>query len=153
MPQETGVFIARADGALLALEAQEPQRKGSLGVLGMKAALVFEGARSPVRFRAGQALSFIVRINPEPAATASPILWRAHVARASRRVELGYSTSLAADMTGSPDIVPAGRTALDRRGLVEIRPGAPLAPGEYFLGMRAQGGDAVYGQGYGFGID
>lgn len=153
LPQEAGVFVARVDGTLQALEAQLPQTGMRFAVFGMKIALVFKGARSPVRFRAGQALSFLVLMNGEANSMTPPVLWRARVDKASRRVELGYATDFTAEMTGSPDIVTTGRTVFDNKGMVEVRAYDPLPPGEYVLGIKSQGGDAVSGMAYAFGVD
>lgn len=153
LPEEAGVFLAKVDGALQALEAQLPRTGGGFGgFAGGKIGLVIQGPRSPVRFRAGQDLSFIVRMSSVALNPSAPaILWHARSLPKTRRTELGYSMGLG-EVSGSPDVVA---TRMDQPGerLLQLTPEQNLYPGEYMLGVWGASGDTVSGMAYAFGID
>jgi len=63
-PEAAGVFYGLKDGKLIPLERQTAatvSKISGLFVMKMRSALEFAGAKSPVRFRAGEPLEFVVR--------------------------------------------------------------------------------------------
>lgn len=153
LPQEAGVFVARVDGVLQALEAQLPHTGGGFGgFAGGKIGLVMQGPHSPVRFRAAQDFSFLVRMASVAINPSTPVfLWRARSLAKTRRAELGYSMGLG-DVTGSPDVVAMTMEQPAER-LLQFTPTQNLYPGEYMLGLWGQSGDTVSGMAYAFGLD
>lgn len=153
LPEEAGVFVAKVDGTLQALEAQLPRTGGGFGgFAGGKIGLVIQGPHSPVRFRAGQRLSFLLRLPGPTLNPATPaMLWRAKSQAKARRAELGYGMPFSG-VSGSPDVVSTELSRPAER-ILEITPQVLLYPGEYMLGVWGQSGDTVSGLAYAFGID
>jgi len=63
-PDTDGVFYGLKDGKLIPLERQTAStvsKTSGLFIMNMRSALEFAGAKSPVRFRSGEPLEFVVR--------------------------------------------------------------------------------------------
>jgi hypothetical protein len=163
------IFYLDPAGVLIPLERQKTSLEvktkfGGLG--GMQTQMSYKGSRSPVRFRAGQAIQFVVRVPPpvatlpgmEPPPQDDPV--KLNVLKVSKDQRLNVSAKLGggALMTGvgSLKTVETLRTLkFSKYGeqSTQVSPAEPLEPGEYVM-TTALGGMMGMGNGdFLFGID
>ena len=153
-PDMVDVFWRLGDGKLVPLERQGTgTMHGKAGFGSMKVTAQLPGAKSPVRFRAGEQLDFVVRSSLLAAVDPATIyaLWALDAKKNMRELAM---------MTGSASLFHGATTkvgsALDKNLPVEFSKYGessiklatkPLAPGEYAVGR--SGSQVVFC----FGVD
>jgi hypothetical protein len=152
-PEYIGVvFSLNSEGTLFPLERQQPNiqtKVKAFGYGGAQSSSVFKGSRSPVRFKAGQDIEFIVRLNLpgiEP-----DTLIELNVLKVSKdQREIIMEKVGAMGMSSKSSNGETLRTlnfAKYGEQSLKISPAAPLEPGEYVI--TTMGGQS----GFLFGID
>jgi hypothetical protein len=145
-PEYGGVFFyLDPAGALTPLERQQPaeglrmKMRGPLGILGPagggESVLIFKGAHSAVRFKAGQEIQFVIRLDlpgVEPCSLVN--LGMLQVAKNERSIVLedGCSTTGYSADTRSPNLRHPNFSKYGE-GSLKLSPAEPLVPGEYLL--------------------
>lgn len=139
-PDFNGVFVARdpATAQTVSLERQamrDQSKDHALGLGGTSRFDEIQGAASPVRFRAGQDIEFIVRFSSQALDPAAAVVFqRAAPTKTTRRLS-GQRTGLVFGRTTEESTMVGfdGSKYLDHFFL--IRPQRPLIRGEYCLSM------------------
>jgi hypothetical protein len=143
-PEYVGNFEARVGDVARPLERQRLEFKTKASYLGSaKAGMEVAGARSPVRFAAGQPLEFIVRVASQDSDPQSTITLYTMIRKKNARY-LQYAS-------GKFGFGSGGVTSTQNRQAVpfdarrygtqffRLAPVAPLPPGEYMLTMGVDG--------------
>lgn len=140
-PEYTNVFFALSttDASLLPLERQTATLGGKVKALGFGGGESFvevKGERSPIRFKADQQLSFVVRLDsPEtdPGRAVQFFSWQPKKNGRSLVISKagGMGTSSTTGFADSAIPFDAGRYG---ESSAKVTPTKPLAPGEYGLG-------------------
>lgn len=151
-PEYVGIFEARVGGVTRPLERQRLEMKAKANYLGSaKVGMEVAGARSPVRFAAGQPLEFILRVDSQDSDPQAAITLYAMIRKKnarylqSARGNFGFGSG-GVTSTQNRQAIPFDAR---RHGtqFFRIAPLTPLPPGEYMLSSTS-GTD-----GFLFGID
>jgi hypothetical protein len=144
------VFFLNPAGALLPLEKQLPntQAKAIAGGLGgAKVSVIFNGPASPVRFKVGQDIQFVVRLNAngiDPESLVSLEVLKVSKDHrevvAARAGSLGLSSkSTSGEFTRPLNFSKYGQQS------VKLSSAEPLAPGEYVITTRRERSAFLFG--------
>jgi hypothetical protein len=153
VPQYDEVFYRydRAAGKLLELERRTASlflKPKAMGLGGYQGVLYLKGARSPVRFREGDPLEFVIALPQR--AEPHPVQFFA-MRQADDRREVIPSTPSKLAAGASKDAVDLGTVQYEIRKYGEsgwlITPSTPLPPGEYTLSL------PTGNLGYAFAVD
>jgi len=155
-PEFDEVFLALAEdsSALLALEPQEAIFKTKGGLLSFSSSVTneFRGGKSPVRFKAGPPLAFVVSVNTQLLGRVDPnsilALYRLKSEKSKRSLTLVKGSQLSGNVSTTTtefEVPFEARKVTDRTFIVS--PLQRLAPGEYAFSMK---GDVKF---FLFGID
>lgn len=148
-PEYLGVVEAHVNGTTRQLERQRIVvnariRLGGLG--GIKSNYEMPGARSPVRFAAGQQVEFIVRVASQEADPQTYISFYRLDSKKKKRIV----TAMRADYGGATNTLNRHSVAFDARKhgtqFFRLVPLGPLTPGEYMITATSQ-------DGFLFGVD
>ena len=146
-----GVVEAVVGGSRKPLERQTVRMRINSGVMQIGSGSMFyelDGASSPVRFQAGQALNFVMRSPGEGVDPSSMfMLYKAEIKKKKlRRVKISHS-SFSQRMTVDMDQEAIPLSFEHKKGgLVELRSQTPLQKGEYvFVSMATNA--------FAFGVD
>ena len=146
------VFYLDPAGALSPLERQQPNiqtKVKALGYGGAQSSTVFKGSKSPVRFKAGQDIRFVVRLNApgiEPDSLVKLDVLK--VSKDQRGVVMAKAGAMGfgAKSTNGEAQRPLNFSKYGEQSL-QASPAGPLDPGEYVI--TTMGGQS----GFLFGID
>jgi len=130
------VFSLDTTGALLPLERQQPivqTKVKAFGYGGAKSSTVFKGAKSPVRFKAGQDIQFVVRLSAggmEPNSFVK--LYSLAVSKDQREFVMAKAGSMGfnAQSSGGESQLSLNFAKYGEQSY-KISPATPLPPGEY----------------------
>jgi hypothetical protein len=143
-------FSATAGDASVTLEIQVASFKQQMKAMGYGGADVFyelKGAASPVRFKAGQAVSFLSK---EPA-DIDPLqrigLFRLTTVKSTRRLTTGKVNPLGYGTRNVKNAAAVEFTAVREGEVWRITPSAPLEAGEYGLALAPNLGNNSWGWG------
>lgn len=146
------VFYLDPAGALSPLERQQPNvqtKVKALGYGGAQSSTVFKGSKSPVRFKAGQDVRFVVRLNApgiEPDSLVKLDVLK--VAKDQREIVIAKAGAMGfgAKSTNGEAQRPLNFSKYGEQSM-QVSPAGPLDPGEYVI--TTMGGQS----GFLFGID
>lgn len=132
-PEYPGIFflLDSSTGNLIPLERQTPDYKINGRGMGSKTVTEIKGARSPIRFKEGQTLEFVVLVSSQQIDPHGSLLFFSLESQKDKR-------QLITNVTGSSDkSVPFNATKYGTSSF-RITSAQNLSPGEYFLGGGAQ---------------
>jgi hypothetical protein len=153
-PEYLGVvFYLDPTGALSPLERQQPNIQSKaigLGYGGAKTSTIYKGAKSPVRFKAGQDIQFVVRMNApgiEPDSLVKLDVLK--VSKDQREMLLAKAGAMGFGGVKSTNGQTSQTLNFSKYGeqSLKVSPAGPLGPGEYVI--TAMGGQSRFL----FGID
>lgn len=152
-PEYIGVvFYLDPAGSLSPLERQQPNfqtKVKALGYGGAQSSTIFKGSKSPVRFKAGQDIRFIVRLNASGIEPDSLVKLNVlKVAKDQREIVMAKAGAMGfgAKSTNGEAQRPLNFSKYGEQSL-QVSPAGPLEPGEYVI--TSMGGQS----GFLFGID
>jgi hypothetical protein len=132
------VFTLDPAGALSPLERQQPNTQTKvigMGYGGAKTSIIFKGPTSPVRFKAGQDIQFVVRMNapgidPESLVNLDVL----KVSKDHREVVIAKAGSMGMNSksTSGESQRPLNFSKYGEQSL-KLSPAEPLGPGEYVI--------------------
>jgi len=142
------LYLDPATGALQPLERQKPNSSTKVKALGLGGAtgkIVFEGARSPIRYKAGEEIQFVVRGLSSEVEPDSQVGLRVLVVSKNERGIVSMKVTLggAKSMQGEA----ARRLTFSKYGERSTRfsPAQPLEPGEYVINIKGGSTDFLFG--------
>jgi hypothetical protein len=146
------VFYLDPAGPLSPLERQQPNfqtKVKALGYGGAQSSTVFKGSKSPVRFKAGQDIRFVVRLNAtgiEPDSLVKLDVLK--VTKDQREMVMAKAGAMGfgAKSTNGEAQRPLNFSKYGEQSL-QVSPAGPLGPGEYVI--TTMGGQSAFL----FGID
>ncbi len=151
-PEYIGVvFSLDQAGALVPLERQQSNaafktKAGGFG--GGQSSIVYKGSKSPVRFKAGQAIQFVVRLNApgvEPDSLVNlDVLKVTKNERAIVTVKVKPMGWGGAKSRKGEDLRPLNFSKYGEQSL-KVSPAEPLGPGEYVITTRGGNGAFLFG--------
>jgi hypothetical protein len=138
-PEYVGtVFYVDPAGALAPLEKQQPNTQTKvigMGYGGAKTSIIFNGPASPVRFKAGQDIQFVVRLNTpgiDPDTLVNLDVLK--VSKDHREIVIAKAGSMGlhAKSTNGESQRPLNFTKYGEQSF-KLTPTEPLGPGEYVI--------------------
>jgi hypothetical protein len=134
-PDYLGVFFSLDSntGNLSPLERQTPEAKWKSGLGGVESSLEFKGERSPVRFKQGQRLEFVVLVSSQQMDPQGLVQFLSLEAKKGKRRLVTGKSALFGGKTSISEKAIAFNAAKYGTSSFKITPAQNLPPGEYTL--------------------